>query len=102
MDEEGSHVAVHFAQNLSRIKPLLKEWSELQKEVEDQYPIQIEVEIAKFQNSKGGVLHTQDDKENLISLESTRNKILKEREEVWRLKRRAIWMECGDDNTKFF
>ena len=31
-----------------------------------------------------------------------RKKILKEREEVSRLKRRAIWMESGDDDTKFF
>ena len=36
----------------------------------------------------------------MISLESSRNNILKEREEVWRLKSRAIWMECGDDNKK--
>ena len=25
-----------------------------------------------------------------------------ERQEVLRLNSRAIWMECGDDNTKFF
>jgi hypothetical protein len=24
------------------------------------------------------------------------------KEETWRLKRRAIWLECGDENTKFF
>ena len=49
-----------------------------------------------------GVSGTQDDREKLYSLESSRAKILKERQEVLRLKSRAIWMECGDDNTKFF
>ena len=44
----------------------------------------------------------QEDKEKLYTLEASRNKILKERQEVLRLKRRAIWMECDDDNTKFF
>ena len=45
---------------------------------------------------------TQRDKERLISLEYNRNKIRKEREEVWRIKRRAILMEYGEDNTKLF
>ena len=44
----------------------------------------------------------QEDREKLYSLEASKNKILKERHEVLRLKRRSIWMECGDDNTKFF
>ena len=35
-------------------------------------------------------------------MEASRNKILKEIQEVLRLKSRAIWMECSDDNTKFF
>ena len=38
----------------------------------------------------------------MFSLESSMNKILKEREEVLRLKSKSIWMESGDDNTKFF
>ena len=28
--------------------------------------------------------------------------LLLEREEMWRLKSRATWLESGDDNTKFF
>ena len=28
--------------------------------------------------------------------------MLLDREETWRLKSTAIWLECGDDNTKFF
>lgn len=28
--------------------------------------------------------------------------MLKEREETWRLRRRAIWLKEGDDNSKIF
>jgi hypothetical protein len=35
-------------------------------------------------------------------LEETRNKLLKEKEESWRLKNIVIRLASGDDNTKFF
>ena len=34
--------------------------------------------------------------------EKRRRDILKEREDLWRLKSRAIWLSSGDDITKFF
>ena len=42
------------------------------------------------------------DKEVLTWLEGRRITLLLEREETWRLKSRATWLECGDDNTTFF
>ena len=36
----------------------------------------------------------------MSNLEGRRNTLLLEKEETWRLKRRAIWLACGDDNTK--
>ena len=35
-------------------------------------------------------------------MEGRRSTLLLEKEETWRLKSRALWLECGDDNTKFF
>jgi hypothetical protein len=35
-------------------------------------------------------------------LEERRNKLLKEKEDTWRLKGRATWLKSGDENTKFF
>ena len=49
----------------------------------------------------GGMLNPET-KENLIRFEGIRNSLLLEREDTWRLKSRATWLECGDDNTKFF
>ena len=51
---------------------------------------------------EGGGFSSQQLKEALIRLEGRCNILLLEREEAWRLKSRALWLECGDDNTKFF
>ena len=100
--ENGTRVVFHFTQNLLRIKKLLKDWAAKKKAQEDQEITQIEEGFKLLQNKYGGGFLTQEDREKLYSLEASRNKILKERQEVLRLKHRAIWMECGDDNTKFF
>lgn len=38
----------------------------------------------------------------LVLQEKRCREILKEREDLWRLKSRAIWLSSSDDNTKFF
>ena len=63
---------------------------------------QIETNLEEIQNYDGAGFMTTEGRDRFSLLESNRKKILKEREEVLRLKRRAIWMECGDENTKFF
>ena len=45
--------------------------------------MKFKVGLTKILNSEGGGFLTQMDKEKLISLESNRTKILKEREEFW-------------------
>jgi hypothetical protein len=35
-------------------------------------------------------------------MEEWRNRLIKENEEMWRLKSRAIWMKSGDENKKNF
>ena len=62
----------------------------------------LEEEISRILEGDGGGMMNQETKENLITIEGRRNTLLLEREDIWRLKSRAIWLECGDDNTKSF
>jgi hypothetical protein len=50
----------------------------------------------------GGGYSSDELKEELLALEKWRRKILEAREEEWHLKIWALWLEKGDDNTKFF
>lgn len=51
---------------------------------------------------KGGGLTSQESKEAMAYLEGRHDTLLLDKEETWRLKSRAIWLACGDENAKFF
>ena len=77
--ENGTRAAIHFTQNLTRIKKLLKDWATNKKFQDDQHNIQIEHDLKELQNKEGGGFLTQNDREKLFSLEASRTKILLER-----------------------
>ena len=75
----GTRTAIHFSQNLLRIKKLLKDWATKKKNQDEQTINQIEEDLKELQKKDGGGFLTQDDREKLYSLEASRGKILKER-----------------------
>ena len=94
--------AFQFAANFKRLKGEIKEWSVGKKLREDNELKLLKDDILRILEGDGGGMLNQETKENLIRIEGRRNTLLLEREETWRLKSRAIWLECRDDNTIFF
>lgn len=45
---------------------------------------------------------SEEEKEALVNMEKRRQTLLKEQEEAWRPKSRAIWLKSGNENTKIF
>jgi hypothetical protein len=94
--------AFQFTENLRRIKEKVKPWAFQKRKLEDKELKEIEFELKRFSEDEGDLLSTTESKFRLLQLEKKRIKLLKEKEETWRLKSRAIWLESGDENTKFF
>lgn len=62
----------------------------------------IETEIANMEDEHGRGYQCSEHKDHLTSLATQRDKILKDREESWRPRSRVIWLQEGDNNTKFY
>lgn len=102
IDGDGARVGFSFMENLKRLKKKTLYWAK-QKKVEK------DVELTELENwlivNLGGEslgFHTEEMKALLISKEKRCRDILKEREDLSRLKSRAICLSSGDDNTKLF
>ena len=66
-EDHGTRAAIHFTQNLLRIKKLLKEWAANKKLQDEQHIIQIEQDLKELQNKEGGGFLSHDDREKLYS-----------------------------------
>jgi len=91
-----------FMENIKKLKNLIKSWSSLKRQREEAELIQLEKDLSQIYDSEGGGFRSQEEKEDLMRKEERRNILLKEKEETWRLKSRAIWLKSGDENTKFY
>ena len=102
MEDIDRSASLQFDDNIKRLKVLIKGWEAEKRSRDDVELKQVEAEILEIYEGEGGGFSSQQSKEALIRLEGQRNILLLEREEAWRLKSKAIWLACGDDNTKCF
>jgi len=94
--------ALQFADNIKRLKVLIKEWAVAKRKRDEAELKFLEDALLLLYEGDGGGFLSAESKEILVRLEGKHNIILLEKEEAWRLKSRAVWLESGDDNTKFF
>lgn len=69
---------------------------------DDQKILDIESELESLLEDRNLGFSLTEGKNRVIKLDIQKDKILKEREEAWRLKSRVFWLKAGYDNTRFF
>ena len=91
-----------FMNNLTRLKAATKNWVIQKSLKEDEELRAINVELDLLEDPEGGGYAILASRDRIQMLEADRRRILQVKEESWRLKSRAIWLQARDENTKFF
>lgn len=101
-DGDGIRVGFSFMENLKILKKKALSWEKAKKLGEDVELSDIETLLNSNSRGESSEFLTKESKSLLVFKEKRHREILKEREDLWRLKSQAIWLSSGDDNTKFF
>jgi len=91
-----------LTEKLRLLKGEVKHWARQVKKRDEKDLCTIEEDMTAIFSRNPMGLFSVEDKSLLSALEDKKNDILRREEEAWRLKSRAIWVKCGDQNTAFF
>jgi hypothetical protein len=91
-----------LAMKLHNLKIKLKIWMTEKKRSEKQALNSLEEQITGLTKKSWESELSSEGGGRLKLLESERNKMIMEEEARWRLKSRALWIQCGDNNSKYF
>jgi len=92
----------NFIHKLSTLKKFVVRWIRLKVKEQSLELIKVEAEIAALLESDHTITFNTVDKDRLLTLQQRKDHLLLQEEITWRLKSRALWIEAGDKNTKFF
>lgn len=99
---EEEDFSTGFVRKLSELKQITKHWAHQKRLQDNQILEEAERIVADFEESSSGTFPSPESKDRYSSLITKRSQILREREESWSLRSRAIWFMEGDANTKFY
>ena len=102
LDDVDNREGFSFMENIKHLKKKTLYWAKKKKMEEDAELLEIENWLKSNIGEESSSFFIEESKALLVCKEKRNREILKEREDLWRLKRRAIWLSSGDDNTKFF
>jgi hypothetical protein len=95
-------VQIRFVWKLKVLKSQIKSWVRIRRSEQQKIISSLEEEIrATLSNLPRSGLYPLNSC-RLKSLETERNRLLLIEEEHWRQRSRAVWLKCGDQNTKYF
>lgn len=97
----GDLAMKQFAENLKKVKRATMDWAKEKATKEKEELLKVEEEISRLLNSKINEVFSNEELLTLKSLEESKCALL-EKEDMWRLKSRALWLAKGDNKTKFF
>ena len=91
-----------FSNNLLRTKKETKKWAKIYMANQQSQLKEVENNLRNIYSLNSSRTFSKEKLNEVREYELKREELLAKEEEIWRLKRRAIWIKEGDNNTKLF